>query len=550
MAFLNDQIPPSSKGSSVFSQKERGWKQRYHKGVKIHFCGKFNTKYFSHLIKILLSGDQPNLSMLEAHLIGCTNNNSFIIETDRFTFASTDRLRTKPIFYTTVNESIHVSTCPKNIAMWGQNHICPNAALAIQMSGCTIGRETIYEAIFQLCAGEYLFASANRLRVSKYSHYITKSPKELSMEQACKELRNVTLGIFEELRDKLDGTPILIPLSAGYDSRLVISALKFIGTKNLRSVSYGYENGFEVSTAREIALYLGVPWFRITPHSKQKTAFLRSSEFTDYLDYVDNLSSVPFLQDIHHFWELKREHGIDDGTYVINGNTGDFISGNHIPADFNENPNVDDIVEKICEKHFSLWKHDVNSQNLADIKIMLTDELLSYKNCGEFLNTKNAFILFESFEFLHRQTKYVISGQQAYEYLGFRWALPLWHGQFIDFWSEVPFQLKIHQRLYRHFLLSENWMGVWQNLPLNKKNITPKWIVYPRLLAKAVHFFSGKESWHRFERRYFQYFMDVTGTYRRFEYQKIIKDCRGARNQMAFLAEEYLTNKGVPITLE
>ena len=534
----------------AYSQTDKGWATRHLKDVNIHFCGKFHEPYFHLLVDILSCEQSGNFTRLENQLRVMPEISGIIIEGRDFIFAATNKIRSKPILFTHDNDNGHtyVSTCPKYLTSHVVGEICPESCSAIQMGGYTIGRRTIFKDLFQLCAGEYLYARTGRLHVSDYWRYCERPPKDISEEQSLKELRTVTLGIFEELRDQLDGAPILIPLSAGYDSRLVISALKMLGTKNIRSFSYGYSDGFEVSTARQLSSYLDLPWIELKPHSGMKTEFLRSEEFNSYLDYIDTFSNAPFLQDIHHLWELKQTQGIEEGTYIINGNTGDFISGNHIPGDFNEQTVDKDIIAYVVLKHFGLWDHQGSPPSFDKVTQQITNELASYTKQSPFLSAKHAFAKYENFEFMHRQTKFLISGQQAYDFLGLNWALPLWHNNYIDFWTKIPLNLKLHQRLYKQFLTSENWMGVWQNMPVNAKNIRPNWIIGPRLLAMAVFALRGKDPWHRFERKYFQYFMDLTGTYRRFNYAKVCSDNRGARNQLAFIAEEYLSSKGIPIT--
>lgn len=546
MSFTKTTKLGSASGPYAYSQTEKGWQKRRGKNVLIHFCGKFHKTYFENLVNILSREESVDLSNLEKQIRIMPETSGIIIEGHNFIFAATNKIRTKPILFAQNNDRTYVSTCPHYLTSHLPSEFCPESCAAVQMGGYTIGRKTIFKDFFQLCAGEYLYARKGQLHVSNYWRYCEQVPINISEDQSLRELRTVTLGIFEELRDKLNGAPILVPLSAGYDSRLVISALKMLGTKNIRSFSYGYSDGFEVSIARQLSGYLNVPWIHLQPHSGMKTEFLRSEEFNSYLNYIDTFSNAPFLQDIHHLWELQKTQGIEEGTFIINGNTGDFISGNHIPRNFNEQTVDKEVTAYIMRKHFKLWDNQATPPSFRKVTEQITTELASYSKQSPFLKTKHAFIKYENFEFLHRQTKFLISGQQAYDFLGLNWALPLWHQNYVDFWTKIPLRLKLNQRLYKHFLQTENWMGVWKNMPVNAKNIRPKWIIGPRLFAKTMFAFSGKEPWHRFERKYFQYFMDLTGTYRRFNYSKICLDNRGARNQLAFIAEEYLSNKGIP----
>jgi hypothetical protein len=64
-------------------------------------------------------------------------------------------------------------------------------------------------------------------------------------------------------------------------------------------------------------------------------------------------------------------------------------------------------------------------------------------------------------------------------------------------------------------------------------------------LAKAAHAPLGADAWHRFERRYLQYWMEATGNAACVRFSRIVCDDRGARNHIAWLAESYLARHGI-----
>ena len=74
----------------------------------------------------------------------------------------------------------------------------------------------------------------------------------------------------------------------------------------------------------------------------------------------------------------------------------------------------------------------------------------------------------------------------------------------------MPLAEKAGQGLYARMLTNANWGGVWQDVPVNRKTIRPLSVIPVRLAAKLLHAPFGRERWHRFERRYFQYWLDAT----------------------------------------
>ena len=69
-------------------------------------------------------------------------------------------------------------------------------------------------------------------------------------------LGDAMLSVFERMVESLDERPVVIPLSAGLDSRLVISALKHLRYPDIRLFACGLPSNFEAGQAGEIAEYL------------------------------------------------------------------------------------------------------------------------------------------------------------------------------------------------------------------------------------------------------------------------------------------------------
>ena len=55
-------------------------------------------------------------------------------------------------------------------------------------------------------------------------------------------MENITNTIIKRIIDKYEGKKILVPLSGGLDSRLVLAKLVEHGYQNLEAVTYGINN--------------------------------------------------------------------------------------------------------------------------------------------------------------------------------------------------------------------------------------------------------------------------------------------------------------------
>ena len=428
--------------------------------------------------------------------------------------------------------------------------IDPDAALSIAMAGYTIDAGALYRGIELLVPGELIWFAGGKATRHRYYIYRPWRVREAGPAALEKELKETTLAIIERLLASLDGRPLLVPLSAGRDSRLIVSAARHLGYNNVRCFSYGRAGNFEAGTSKAIAEKLGYPWkFAPATIAKQRR-FFAGEAYARYLEFADSGGSLPFVQDMAPLMELKASGYVSADAVIVNGNSGDYIAGNHIPPELRRPAtNLSDdarwrcIIDALIGKHFSLWRALATPSRHARIATLLRASIA--RAGGTLGDPATDHGLYEYAEFQDRQCKYVITGQRIYEFLGHDWRLPLWDNAYLRFWEGVPLAEKAGQALYARMLSKANWGGVWRDVPVNRKTVRPRWLVPLRLAAKAVHAPLGAEAWHGFERRYLQYWMEATCNAACQRYSRVIGDDRGARNHVAWLAESYLARHGI-----
>ena len=243
---------------------------------------------------------------------------------------------------------------------------------------------------------------------------------------------------------------------------------------------------------------------------------------------------------------------ISSDAVIVNGNTGDFISGGHIPRSLTkgnlEDNNPDKLLasswNEFLDKHFSLWGMLRNKNNNKFI-INELNSLLESRGIDRLVDNEQLYGVFESMEFLGRQSKYIVNMQRAYEFYGYSWHMPLWSESMLDFWECVPQEYKVNQRLYKDTLYENNWGGVWSDIPINNKLIQPSWLRYIRLLSKILLYPYSKNAWYRFERNVFQYHLDEVKNSVIVPYRKVLLDRRGQRHWLSWLTELYLIENGI-----
>jgi len=498
--------------------------------------------------------DDDALSLSIARLAG---HFAFIVESEERTIASVDRIRTHPILFGVRDGVTLIDDRGRRLANrmgLGQSDIDQRQAVAVAMSGYTVGSGTLYKPIKALRAGEALIQDAKGSRTLRWHIYDAWRSESLSNPDA--RLSELHHFLIERLVKSADGRTIAVPLSAGLDSRFVASGLKAAGYGHVKLFSYGRRGNHEVETAKVIAERLGYPWTFVNFTDQSQRALLTDPDHMRKIwGEADACTSVPFHQDWIAVSRLRETGWLPEDTIVVNGNSGDFTSGAHAPTGLMNEVSTRDnlgrrnlVLQHMLGKHFRLWESLATPSNDEVIASLLFDEAQA---AGVTLGPGEELAgIHEFLEYQDRQSKYIVSGQKNYDGLGLDWRLPLWDDECIRFWCHVPMQLKRGQQLYRRVLEKDNWGGVWENIPVNEKTIRPRWIIPIRLAAKAAHAPLGQVKWHRFERRVFGWWMDPLRMSAVVPYSMTLADERGARHAISWLTERYLNQHGIDISID
>lgn len=493
--------------------------------------------------------DAPGDDVTERWLQGLDGHFALVAEKGDRALAATDRVRSIPLFYAKRPDG----RLAFDSAAWrladaaglGPAQIDDSAALCIGMSGYTIGTDTLYRELDQLAPAEFVIVDQNAAKRRRYAAYHPwqESPREGTALRD--ELVDRTGAILDKLIDGADGRPIAIPLSAGVDSRLITSGLADRGYRNVLCFAYGRPDSHEAVASRSIAGELGFPWTFVRYTPARQRAYFRGSLFSDYFNWVDSCCSTPNTQDLPAIFELKERGWLPPDALIVNGQSGDFITGNHIPPKIIVPDPMEArelLFEALIEKHFSLWKFLKTPANLRVVRNRLQREI---DQVAALLPPNGSpHGLFEYCEFQDRQSKYVISGQRVYDYLGFGWRLPLWDTAYLDFWEQVPLEAKLGQRLYRSTFIDLNWGGVWgPDWPINKLAPSPWWVWALRGALLPL----GRSGFNRAYKRFARYWIEPNCAYGIVPWHFVALDRRGDRHAVSWATEAYLGRKGIDL---
>ncbi|MBT5400784.1 hypothetical protein HOL24_09620 [bacterium] len=541
----------------IINIKEKyGWKIYKHREISLWFNG-YLTGYSDPSEIIFeqintLDDKMCSIDFLSKWIENLHGHFAFVVKvSDDWCFVAADKICSIPLFIKLYDGNYYVSNYApylKSISgVDGDIDLDLDVALEISMSGFALGGSTLYKDINRLSAGECLLFSKNEIHKTFYYEYV---PQELSFykyEKLKENLTKVLLSTLQKTIDSVNNRQIVVPLSAGNDSRLVASGLKKLGYKNVVCFSYGRSGNYEVETSKKVCEILGYKWIYIQDEFKKKRNFFLSDVYEKYVNTFESYASVPNIQDIYEVYELKKMAVIDDDAVIVNGNSGDFISGGHIPVGVNLDEDVS--LSKnfnwtyFLEKHYSLWGKLRTRLNNNLISLKLSE--IASKRCKNKSNKYTMYSVMECMECIGRQSRLVSNQQRSYEFFGHEWRLPLWDEELLDFWEGVPIRYKIKQKLYKEVLNDNDWGGVWSTIPINKKIIRPYSIWILRLFVKIIVSPFGRRNWHKLEKKIFVYWMHPSYARAVVSYFDVLFDNREQRNTNSWTADQFVNKKGL-----
>jgi asparagine synthase (glutamine-hydrolysing) len=555
---MGDARQATSPAVTVGLFEEFGWHCRRMAGLTLWFKGHLTGGQTPEGLaaRIAVLGHDAGAAEAAGLLSEIHGHFALIAEAQGFTLAAVDRIRSIPLIWGEgpagplidqdggrLERALRLTPADAD----------PDAVLAVGLSGFTIGDDTLHPGVRQIGPGSFVIfraaAAPVRGRYHRFEPWRPVAAERGALKAALKELLRNT---FVRLIESADGRPIAVPLSAGLDSRLIASALKVLGAEKILLFAYGRAGNHEAEASQAIAQRLGLPW-RFVPYDVPRLRALFTSErHRRYVTSADSLTGVFFPQDYHALTVLLAEGYLPANAVIVNGQSGDFITGNHVPAALAEVPHglapaarEARIVDALLAKHYKQWGHLRTPANLARVAARLKREIAAFG--GLPATPQGDHGLYEACEFQDRQSKYVVNGQRVYEFLGLDWRLPLWDDSWLDFWARVPLELKVRQNLYRQVLMEENWGDVWRDIPINAKRVRPGWMVPIRAALKALHAPLGRARWHDFERRYLTYWTSLNSVHALVRYRDVALDGRRPYSGVSVHIERYLADKGLTL---
>ena len=354
-------------------------------------------------------------------------------------------------------------------------------------SGFTLNDDLLFSDFKRLPNGSFLLFENEMLSIETYlNKHKNIQVQTHNVSQLEKKYGETLDDVFGRIYKQNKKNQILIPLSGGLDSRLILSKMIEAGHQNIKCFTYGQENSFEHEIAEKICKKLDVDWQFIS-FNKQVFEKYFTEEYQAYSNYAFNGSSLPYEQDFLALLEYKNRVGWEETSAVLSGFGADVLAGSWLPSD-------------IAWKTINLSKSGLIAYILQNKKFFLSESLtlnkkdLEQKIAAYFkeikINNKQDFLhKLNHWGFDHRVSKYQVGGMRAFEKLGLRWTLPFCDKKYFDFWmNDISLEQKRDKIFYKNYIdekvfkplgIDFYYQGILHQKPndgiiTKLKNLTPK----------------------------------------------------------------------------
>lgn len=407
---------------------------------------------------------------------------SIVIKKDGEILIAADRIRSFPLFYDvngkyisdkadTIRERLNINIKDTDDLLLSELRIKRN----------TESGHTVYADIMQLEPGQVVSVKMRNIckcfyyRHLQYGHIRTKNELE-------KQFEGVLDQTFSCLIDTLKGRKVIIPLSGGYDSRLIASMLKKKGIQDVLCYTYGRDEDYEVIYSRNVAQALGYDWEFVSYTENEWKSFLDdgNKDANEYFEDTHNHCTFPHLQDYIALKRLLEKRKIHPGDIVIPGFCGDFHAGSFTNLPETQNYDVDYLVD------FTFKTHYVNLKNIGATENELKTSLkkyylnLNYQICDR----DTAICAYQEWSIFGRIAMWVVNSVRVYEHFGLEFRLPQWERVYIDFWYSVDNTYRKKCKFYREYLLN----GLFKDYGIDFKKPEPRTIHNNPVKSKIATF--------------------------------------------------------------
>jgi asparagine synthase (glutamine-hydrolysing) len=392
-----------------------------------------NLELCHYLLHLVPDGDKLKLALKQINGIF-----SFIYISDVEVFMYCDKSRFFPLFWRMLPE-LMISDEPTNLISENSS-LNETAVNEFRYTGYSTGTSTLIKDVQQVAASEFIYIDKlGKIDSSCLFSYRTQ-PNELHYES------DPALGmnkIFERAATRLkqsigDAIPVL-PLSGGFDSRLIACILKDSGYNNVICFTFGRKTP-EVSISEKVAKILGFKWYFIDYEKFDiRDDFLEDKDFNAYFHFAARLTSMFYLQEYLAVKYLREQSLIPENSVFLPGHSGDLLGGSQFVKVFPPKLRRYQVIKQIFHSKYTYFP------------VKGADAVICKKRIRQSLGDYSGYMpysVFEDWDVREKIAKFIINSSNVFTFFGFQVRFFFWDEELVEYFRCLPPEFKKYKKLY------------------------------------------------------------------------------------------------------
>ncbi|MCE8018994.1 hypothetical protein HOP51_02510 [Halomonas sp. MCCC 1A11036] len=362
--------------------------------------------------------------------------------------AVVDRVRSIPLYYGVHAGDVYLS----DDADWvrrqvDETQIHDEARADFELSGYVTGQDTLFHRVKQLRAGEALIVSDSDLGLTLFVEryfrfqYVRCQDDGISDRDDGRRLIRLEEVVEEACQQMVrmaNGRQVVVPLSGGYDSRLIATLLARCGYPRVLTYAYGHRDNQEAKVSREVAQSLGLPWTFVEYSQEAWSQVADSEEYWRYQQWASGWSGIVNMQDWLAVKLLTEQGKVEPGSLFVPGHccvTGFLPSSVFEAKRAGRLVEAGELTEALRQRHFTL---NESAEGEALFRERVLPRLTQDYRLDETLDPDEFIRQFVLFGWQERQAKFIVNSVRCFEFFGHDWWMPLYDRDFMAFWQSVP----------------------------------------------------------------------------------------------------------------
>lgn len=397
-------------------------------------------------LKAFFVRSSQSFELFKFACVGLNGSWAVVIDNGEEIFAATDHRSTRPLFFRQNNGEIYFSENGFDLIFEGERFdIDADEESFFSLNGFLLGDRTLHPDIKRLFPSSALRFDGARTIVEFYDNYVLDITRHstISYTETRELLKNTFDKVFERVRKFVGDRWIVLPLTAGRDSRLIASLLKKAGFEKVHCITYGIgEDCFENRKAKIIAGKLG---FRHTfihsiPKDCDYLGYTEDEEIIDYLKYICSLSSgYYFAEYLPAKWVLEN-FSSDNLPVVLPGHNGDEIRGESLVHPFLLDKSPDKMIDYLTLREGG--NRVLKPNEFRIIRSMVENEINKYPAHFDTICRYEHYINYEV------MPKFYTNSSKSWRYFGIPVLLPFLDKELCDVVSSIPIAYRWNRKVY------------------------------------------------------------------------------------------------------